>query len=1044
MPKEEKKNISVPFPVGGIVDGTPHGDQPPNTTHDSKNVLPFDAEEGRGRGGRRDGLRKLNDQSMGLTPVQLLLPMGVNVASGELVTGSVSEFPSDHVDFPGEGALLDYGTLSNGTAIDAVSLGHPLYGHNYTGALGYKASGAYVHLVDHALTSSSWVHSSYGNTMLFHYSSANGSYWTIIRPLVITGQNPGMYKMEDDSGVPYISVEPNKFQFGRPTNAGYPSGTYSSPPELLHSHTAFGGLNKTVNQATHSFNDAGTSMRIWKHTLLMPKHDINESAWNTASQTADDKPAKFATRMEFAFPEAPSHKFAADGVDGRVIMAETQADEDAGGDNYLYDPWYSYVRTNNGANGWGNDDQNTFDVFGEWDEKIGLIFRVAIDFNRIEDNNITDWWNSYQKNSTDEAAIMVYFDRDIENGDGRVSDVPWDLKIHTVNGNLSEVFGNDQQTEVTVVEGIFPGTDTQYHTLEVKFDGDRMDIYVDGTNRYSNGDIKQTFPTVSIKGSASTTNSYGTWGYGHGGIISHFTNHIKRPIEAHGTTQSVQNIAYFCSYDWGNREAPPESTVGTGSVSSTHTDDRGGGASWKLRSLEHRVLSANSSEDKTVLAITAGRAYESTSLGSFVPAGFDPVISPGSDLVDGITFFTKAYLVDGKNYKVYDPVTNTSADWDATGSSITLPGGDGSTGSEGTGTYDENPRCTIIETYNGRIVMAGKSDEGNNWFMSAIGDPLDWDISQLVTLGGAVSGTNSSIGEASEFITALVPMDGDRLLIAGTSTISMLTEDPKSETAQLVNLSRETGIVGQYAWCYGPYKTVFLVGENGLYSIKPNEFDVNESDRVSLGRLDKTFSDIDFAKYNCRLVYDNALHGVHIFLAPTNQTNEPNTHYYFDTRANSFWKIEMPGVVGPTAVTSYSALDPTDRGLLMGGYDGYVRTFSSQSKDDDGTAIDSYTWIGPLMISNDREAKLSQLIAVLDEQTESLDYEIYAADTVEAAKTGTPIVSGSWSGGRNPSNRMRVRGSALFIKIKSGSVSLPWSLENLTATLAVAGKVRQR
>ena len=81
---------------------------------------------------------------------------------------------------------------------------------------------------------------------------------------------------------------------------------------------------------------------------------------------------------------------------------------------------------------------------------------------------------------------------------------------------------------------------------------------------------------------------------------------------------------------------------------------------------------------------------------------------------------------------------------------------------------------------------------------------------------------------------------------------------------------------------------------------------------------------------------------------------------------------------------------------------------------------------------------------MLDEQTDGLGYEIYAADTVEAAKASEPIVSGEWSSGRNASARMRVRGSAIFVRLKSDAVALPWSIESLTATLAVAGKVRQR
>ena len=45
MPEARKTNVNLPFPVGGIVDGSSHTNQPENTTHDAKNVVPFDTSE---------------------------------------------------------------------------------------------------------------------------------------------------------------------------------------------------------------------------------------------------------------------------------------------------------------------------------------------------------------------------------------------------------------------------------------------------------------------------------------------------------------------------------------------------------------------------------------------------------------------------------------------------------------------------------------------------------------------------------------------------------------------------------------------------------------------------------------------------------------------------------------------------------------------------------------------------------------------------------------------------------------------------------------
>ena len=60
MPEARKTNVNLPFPVGGIADGSSHTNQPENTTQDAKNVVPFDASEGRVRGGRRRGVKKNN------------------------------------------------------------------------------------------------------------------------------------------------------------------------------------------------------------------------------------------------------------------------------------------------------------------------------------------------------------------------------------------------------------------------------------------------------------------------------------------------------------------------------------------------------------------------------------------------------------------------------------------------------------------------------------------------------------------------------------------------------------------------------------------------------------------------------------------------------------------------------------------------------------------------------------------------------------------------------------------------------------------------
>ena len=87
---------------------------------------------------------------------------------------------------------------------------------------------------------------------------------------------------------------------------------------------------------------------------------------------------------------------------------------------------------------------------------------------------------------------------------------------------------------------------------------------------------------------------------------------------------------------------------------------------------------------------------------------------------------------------------------------------------------------------------------------------------------------------------------------------------------------------------------------------------------------------------------------------------------------------------------------------------------------------------------------MTELIAVLDRESADVNYSIHVADSVEEAKQAEAVHSSTWSAGRNASHRMRARGSAIFIKLYNNSSNLPWVYERLTATLAVAGKVRDR
>ena len=1040
MPEAPKQSTSLPFPVGGIVDGTAHTSQPGNTTHDAKNVLPFDTSESRLRGGRRKGVKKTTTTPLESNEIQLLISADIPNASGDISSGGVAEYSEESSHTPGVPATLlaNLSTLSNGTQIDENNLGiGELFGFSGSSMRGRKLNNGNDYIVDPSPTSSpGYEHASaaFGMSVLPGLLSGQSQYRQ--RPVRVRYGNKcsikGLTKEEDNNGQPYILVDPSKYEFNQTTLAGEVRDDWSFPADSFLLPSGDGGEDAyeyayDAGGTATTFYAQDTAFTSYKNLTLLPQHVFDEKPWNSSSDKT------FATKMEFTLPSGPSHDFPG----GKVTFVNTVADETD--DGKLCDPYYNVHMTPNNAQ------YHTYEPYDLFHDKIGFVFRVGADYELVKNaGSRTDWIYDWYKNSygtedttdTEKPAFAVYLDRTDGNSDGNISDDrPWNLKITTVTVNNGGSFGHRDQI-AKVVEYDVPVGDGNYHTLEVRFNKNAVDILLDGILYKHYDDITVTFPSLAATDTAGTNM---TDSFGYGGI---FHSRVQRIYRRDGTAGSENNLkrsaAYWSSYDWETRADGSGNTV-----VSTHSDSRKGSNTWKLRSLQWLEASRNASQTRVVMAITGGNVYESDNGNSFTKVGAVQVLDSTPRIADGVSYFQKVYLVDGKNYRIYDPDANAVSDWDATGD-ITLPGGDGVKGKNGSGSPDGKPRCSIIEVFNARIVMAGKSDEPNNWFMSAIGDPLDWDINESIDLGGAITGSSSSIGESSDHITALVPTTDDRLLIAGANSIHVLTSDPSYPDAQLQSVSKEIGIVGQNAWCYGPNKSVYFMGENGLYNLQPNEFDVAQNNRVSLGKFDSTFTSLNFASNHCRLMYDHTLYGVHIFLTPHTRNSDSLKHFFYDTRSDSFWSMEMPSIIGPTAALDYQDLDPSARKILLGGFDGHVRAFDASAKDDDGTAIESYVWLGPIQISGEREAKLTKLIAVLDEQTEGLGYEIYAADTVEAAKAGTPIVTGEWASGRNGSTRLRVRGSAIFVRRKSESVSTPWALENLTATLAVAGKVRQR
>tara|TARA_R110001599_G_scaffold58318_5_gene160785 strand:+ start:3655 stop:6747 length:3093 start_codon:yes stop_codon:yes gene_type:complete len=1030
MPEPPKQPVDIPFPISGIVEGSSHTQQPLNTTWDAKNVVPFDPEEDRARGGRRNGIEKVTGTPVTSDRVQMIRSVGIVPGDANaMVGGAVSKF-SDDVDSAHKFGNVPYQGLADGTPVTSSVLGHKFYGYcnqhftltdngvhvdNETDPVNTSAEGGSAPL---------YRGTTFGTKSIDAWNDSFGAAHT------------GFTKKTDNNGSPYLSIDPCRFPIQG-------NGLIHEPFQFWYD-----------NAKTNEWRKMGNSKKLEHKSLLtlIPEMHHEETPWNSSPEK------EFVAKVEFTLPKGHVMDIGGDrvvsGTGDKVRFTETEAD--ATEQDEFYDPYFHQCMTYDSGT-FPTDEDATTQWFGDHrtgSHHIGFIFRNNLDLSDPNSDNAS--WSI----ATGTEDLPFFVGIETFNCGTRALLKIMGLKSGIYSDVLESKSGHKYITPAlwnnTDPSDDSPGIDLdKYHTLEIRLKGNRLDIAFNGVSKLVIEDITldDDFGSRIAKDEATDTATT----YGHSMFVyaqderwDYYGQNASQGTNFRVTAGESKRLAgYYATRDFTTRKGTGDKTAKEIYESSTEkSGDRT--EEIRIRSIEWLEMGSLMSVPQNTIAVSGGHVYGSPGQNEFNRISSTQDLNSNQNMINAVEYFQKMYFVDGDNYKVYDPAVSavqgaagSISDWNAVNGE--LPGGDGKNGANGSDTSDGNARCPIIATWLGRIVLAGKADDSQNWFMSAVGDPLDWDYLTGSDETGAVKGSSTrQFGEMASAITALIPFSGTKLLIGGISSMHMLTGDPLWADTQQHALSWDVGIVGPEAWCYGPGNSVYFMGENGLYVLMPNDYDISQTDRLSAGKFDKTFAGVNFDSASTMLAYDHEKHGVHIFVTPSNQQVSAVGHYYYDRRSDSFWNMEYPAVVGPTAVYDFKSQSPGARRILLGGFDGHIRSFSETAKTDDGTAIDSYVWLGPIQTTSTREAKLTNLIAVLDRESADVNYSIHVADSVEEAKQSEAVHSSTWSSGRNGAHRMRARGSAIFIKLYNNSSNLPWVYERLTAMLAVAGKVRDR
>lgn len=410
-----------------------------------------------------------------------------------------------------------------------------------------------------------------------------------------------------------------------------------------------------------------------------------------------------------------------------------------------------------------------------------------------------------------------------------------------------------------------------------------------------------------------------------------------------------------------------------------------------------------------------------------------------SPYVDSAIAFQKLFFCDGKkaNYQYLDFSDNTLKDWATDVTAGTLP----------EGTTDTTLGCRIITNYRGRIVMSGLREDPQNWFMSAKDDPFDWDYSPATTSATqAVAGNNANAGLMGDIITGLFPFRDDLMVMGGANEINIMAGDP-ADGGAIDNLTRNVGIVGPHAGAFDTVGNFYFFAVNGLYRVSAGLG--AQPQLVSQGRLDRVFTDIDVSANDIRLTYDPFWQGVHIFVVPTSQPSTGPIHFFYDERNDAFWRDQYPANVGPTATAYLAADNPEESGLVIGGWDSFIRRFDPDARADDGTAISSFIRFTPLAVGDIfASSRIDDMTVLLDKGSGPTTFKLFAGDTVEDAEdqadADTPRFKRTVLGGRNTPFRPRVSQNAFVVELSHDLTDSTFAYEAAGGRVAVLNRMRGR
>lgn len=433
---------------------------------------------------------------------------------------------------------------------------------------------------------------------------------------------------------------------------------------------------------------------------------------------------------------------------------------------------------------------------------------------------------------------------------------------------------------------------------------------------------------------------------------------------------------------------------------------------------------------RQTIALAAGVLYVQGSPGwDAFDANNDVSLSSDANHYWMIEHSQKVYMGDGLTYMVYSPKTNELIKWK----------------SDGAGTLPE--KCALAVVYRGRVVLARPAGQPQNWYMSAVDQPSNFDFfPPTISPDQAVFGNSAPAGLCPDIVNTMIPYNDDYLIFGCDQSIWRMTGDPM-EGGSFDRMSDSTGMAFGKCWCKDPQGIIYFFGsKGGVYRMTPGQppqylSDTRDGQSVS---IQERLKDLDLTQYRIELSWDFERQELVVTQIPYEEDSAViPLSWRWSAKQNAWWEDDL-GVVGLIPYSLWSADGDLagDRRLLFGCQDGYIREMDATANNDDATAIDAYVTIGPIASQEDEEVMLNRVKAILAREQSGCTYEIFASD--EPSDLGQLIAKGNLIPGQNPRLPVRKRGAFLWIRLRNNKTNERFAIESLKGDVRTMGLRRVR